>query len=361
VPYETEDAEGGTAVGGAAGGVPGEYQWVQEEYQTQEDVIVRWDTETYTVMQDVQVGTTTETWTETERVQVGTLEEERTREVPIWGTETYYVDVPVYEDQEIPKDVEVPIYDTRTYTEVVDEFFYPTFIRETNVDVKEGGTIYVDGRITRLAGDLNGRLTLVGNEKVRVTGSLRYVDDNSRTAMLNGGDYTKPYVRNSSYDGRSTLGVIARKDVLLTSSMPYSAEINGTLMAVEGRVGIDGMAIQNDGEPTTWYYYGLTDAERHVEDNYNRTSYKTRRFTKDSLRRMGGIISNDRILETYIRQRSDGSSYVYAGFKRGRMRYDISLLFNPPPNFVEVPRPVVTYYVPVFFMRGDGSDVTLMN
>jgi hypothetical protein len=66
---------------------------------------------------------------------------------------------------------------------------------------------------------------------------------------------------------------------------------------------------------------------------------------------VGGIISNDRILETYIRKRSDGTAYVDAGFKRGRMQFDVGLIFNPPPNFVEVPRPVVTYYAPVFFMR----------
>ena len=71
---------------------------------------------------------------------------------------------------------------------------------------------------------------------------------------------------------------------------------------------------------------------------------------------MGGIISNDRIIESYIRARSDGTSYVDSGFKRGSMKFDINLLFNPPPNFVEVPRPVLTYYAPVFFQGGDEQD-----
>jgi hypothetical protein len=44
---------------------------------------------------------------------------------------------------------------------------------------------------------------------------------------------------------------------------------------------------------------------------------------------------------------------VSAGFKRGRVQYDINLLFNPPPNFVEVPRPVVTTFLPVIVTRGD--------
>ena len=68
---------------------------------------------------------------------------------------------------------------------------------------------------------------------------------------------------------------------------------------------------------------------------------------------MGGIISNDRIVETYIRPRKDGTAYVAGGFKRGTMRYDLSLLFNPPPSFVEVPRPVVTHFAPVFMTRDD--------
>ena len=42
-----------------------------------------------------------------------------------------------------------------------------------------------------------------------------------------------------------------------------------------------------------------------------------------------------------------------AGFKRGNMKFDINLLFNPPPNFVEVPRPVLTYYAPIFFVRNN--------
>ena len=96
-------------------------------------------------------------------------------------------------------------------------------------------------------------------------------------------------------------------------------------------------------------------AENEKADAYELTGYHTHRFVKDSLRRIGGIISNDRILETYIRPRSDGTSYVDAGFKRGSMRFDFNLMFNPPPNFVEVPRPVQISVAPVYFMR-DNDD-----
>jgi hypothetical protein len=356
VPYDDgTDAGGGTAVGGD-GGVPGEYQWVEEEYQTQENVLVGYDTETYITTEMVQVGTTTVTWTVTIDVQVGTIQEDRTRQVPIFGTETYTVDVPVYEDQEVLVDRNIPVYETQTYTWTEQEFFPPTLVDTTYVDLADApNTVFIDGRITRLYGDINGRVTVVGNEKVRITGNLRYVDDDGDPAMLNGSDYTQAYKRNEQYSGNSVLGVIARDDVLFTASMPYQAEINATLLSAQGRVGIDGFAITEVGEPTKDYFYGMTDEERTKEEAYDATSYETRRFRKDSLRRIGGLISNDRILETYIRPRSDGTSYVDAGFKRGKMRFDFNLMFNPPPNFVEVPRPVVTSIAPVYFLREDES------
>ena len=91
--------------------------------------------------------------------------------------------------------------------------------------------------------------------------------------------------------------------------------------------------------------------KRSLERNYDRTDYRTRRFTKESLRRIGGLISNNRIVETYIQPDSNGNAYVDAGFKHGSMKFDLNLIFNPPPNFVEVPRPVLAAYAPIFLVR----------
>ena len=41
--------------------------------------------------------------------------------------------------------------------------------------------------------------------------------------------------------------------------------------------------------------------------------------------------------------------------KRGSMRFDFNLMFNPPPNFVEVPRPVVTSVAPIYFVRNEND------
>ncbi len=399
VPYDPDpDNMGGTSVGGGASGVAGEYEWVEEAYDVQEDYIDYYVTETYFEDQLVQIGTTTVNWTVPELVQVGTTTvnwsewqlqqtgtvtvtwtviepvqigtilvewedpvlvqigtepETRYNDVDMYVDEAYVEDVPVYELQDVEYTVSSPIYESVTVTWFETEFQYPALVSTEYIDLSSTGpgSIYIDGRITELSGTLNGRLTIIGNEKVRVTGSIQYRDNDDDTAMINGGDYRASYGRNPDYDGMSVLGVVARTDVLLTNQMPASAEINATLMAVEGRVGISGFQIDSLGEPVQNQYYGLTGTDLTKELAYAATTYADQLYVKDSLRRIGGIISNSRILETYIKPRADGTAYVDSGFKRGRMLFDINLLFNPPPNFVEVPRPVLVNYAPIFLVR----------
>jgi hypothetical protein len=347
VPYDTGgDVTGGTTVGDSGEWILGEYQWVEEEYPCMQEVLVGYETETYTVTEPVQVGTTTE---------------QRTREVPVYETETYTVEVPVYEEQTVEVTEEVPIYNEITKTRTEHAYQPPVALGHEHVWVDDtAGTVYVDGRVTSLEGDLNGRLTIVANEKVRITDDIRYVDDSGQTAMLDGNSTTEPYVRNPEYSGSSVLGVLARDDVVFTWEMPHQAEINATLMSVEGRVGADGLWIDADGnivKDSSWARKRLlTQEELEKERAYDRSgNYRTRPFVKDSLRRIGGIISNNRIVETFIRARNDGTAYVDAGFKRGAMRFDFNMRNNPPPNFVEIPRPVVTAFVPVFFVRNNDD------
>ncbi len=353
VPYN--DAGGGTAVGGG-GGVAGEWVWQQETYPCEQSVLTGYTTETYMATETVQVGTQTVTWQEQVQVQVGTQQQEETREVPVYETETYYVEVPVYETQGVEVERDFPVYETQTYTWIETVFIPPTFVNTQTVSLDSTScVIFIDGRITSLQGDIQGRVTLVGNETVRITGDLRYVDSEGDTAMLDGDKFNQPYVRNEEYDGNSVLGVIAREDILFTDSMSLMAEVNATLLAANGRVGIDGFQINEAGQPVPDPYYGLTPEERRKEEAYDRTSYDHDSFRKESLRRLGGIISNDRILETFVQPRGDGTSYVEAGFKRGSMRFDFNLLFNPPPNFVEVPRPVTISIAPVYLMRNQDG------
>ncbi|MHC5044464.1 MAG: hypothetical protein ACYTGI_19055 [Planctomycetota bacterium] len=363
VPYDSggDGAGSGTTVGDSGGGVLGEYKWVPEEYDTTETYIASYTTEEYTVIEAVQVGTTTETRTREVTEQTGTQEVEKTREVPVYTTETYYEEVPVYEKQDVEVTTDVPVYETETYTETHTYYQPPVALGQKIMWLGDtNGTIFVDGRIISMEGDLNGRLTVVSTDKVRITGDIKYIDDDGDTAMLNGGNPSVPYSRNTEYEGNSVLGVIAKDDVVFTWTMPTNAEINATLMSVEGRVGMDGIWLDANGEPyqdNRWARRKLlTKEEMTIEDLYDRSgTYRTRPFVKESMRRIGGLISDDRIMETYIRSRSDGTAYVAAGFKRGAMRFDFNLLHNPPPNFVEVPRPVLAYFAPVFAVRADDD------
>jgi len=260
---------------------------------------------------------------------------DKERQVPVYKTITEYKEEPVYKSVKVKKDIVVEDYETITVAYTETQWVSQKVVGNTMVSLSNdaGGTIFVDGNIVRLSGKVNGRITLVSTGGVRINGNLQYVDGGGNTVMKNGDDYTATYERNSEYLGKTVLGVIARGDVVYTHTMPSKAEINGTLMSVEGRVGVDGFWSDENGEL--------------VKDSWR----ARKKLLTEEQRRIGGAISNNRIMSTYIRSRSDGTTYVDAGFKRGSMHYDINMLFNPPPNFVVIPRPVLTNFAPVFFVR----------
>jgi cytoskeletal protein CcmA (bactofilin family) len=362
-------AGGGTVGGSGATDIMVEIE-VEETYTVQEDFVVGTKTTTYTVEEPVY-ETVKVPYEETDNVyewrkveytrEVPVYEEQevaKTREVPIVETVTKTREDPIYEVQSVEEDYRVNDYETITETWTEEVYVQPELVETHTLDLPEGsgGTMYIDGRVNTLEGDLNGRLTLVVNEKVRVTGNIQYVDDAGNTAMINGTStsYTEKYQRNELYKGNSTLGVISRDDILVTSSVPDYSEVNGTLMSTGGRVGIDGFVTMEDGElvkssrKNRNKYY--TEAQHEEYRAYQKTIWKHGTFKKSAFRRIGGVVSNNRILETWIRTK-DGISEVQYGFVSGNMQFDINLLFNPPPNFVEVPRPVLTYFVPVMLVR----------
>jgi len=388
VPYSSGDAGGGTAVGGGGAGALGEWVTVQEPYTEQETYISGY--KTVTTYKTEPVYTTTQVPYTVQEPVYETRQVAKTRTVPVYEnrqvakTKT----TPIYEMQQVTKYKDVPVYKTVTKYKTVDVFEDKQVAVQKKVDDYEtvtdtwteeffvsavslpkqkftlsedkGSTLYVDGRVLRMQGDLKGRLTVVGNESVRISNNIRYVDSKGELAMKNGSDYTKTYERNEKYTGHTVLGVIAREDVLFTSKMPLSAEINGTLMSVNGRVGVDGFWAKEDGElakdsssARKTYLTAERERQERAYDQYS--NWRTKTFVGDSLRRIGGVISNNRIMETYVTVDKDGMSKVDAGFKRGNMKFDINLLFNPPPNFVEVPRPVLTYMVPVMMVRNNDA------
>jgi hypothetical protein len=137
------------------------------------------------------------------------------------------------------------------------------------------GIIYAAGDVTAFEGTLNGRLTVAAGGSVDITGSVVYVDDLGRTSYLNGDDPSSDYVPNPDCEGDSVVGVLAEQDILYTRSVPEDFELNASLVAKNGRVGITGIRLDGEGEASL-------------------NAWNLGVFLKNSFRRLGGIISNHR-------------------------------------------------------------------
>ena len=109
---------------------------------------------------------------------------DKTRQVPVYTTETYYETVPVYEKQLVDVTTQVPVYEDKVETSTSTQYQPAVPLGDQLVWVNDqAGIIYVDGRVLSVEGDLQGRLTLVSTDKVRITGDIRYVDADGDTAM----------------------------------------------------------------------------------------------------------------------------------------------------------------------------------
>lgn len=317
----TAEGSGGTVAGGGTSTGYWRTETLMVDYE--EQYVVRYDTETRTRTEQVQVGTRTETrdeveWyvashqdvtvTRTRQVQTGTVDEQRTRrEQTGWNTVTRTREVPVYES----------FTETRTREVQVDE----EYVRTERVVAE--GTIYLRGDIRKLQGQLNGRVSLVSGGRVQITDSLVYVDDAGRQRMQNGLDTAQPYVENPDYTGNSLLAVMAKGDLLYDNEGPEKLEINASLVSVEGSVGFEGIAVSADG----------TDVGTSL--NTDNAAY-----VRDSLRRLGGIVSRKRPVATFI----DEFGNLAAGFERGESIMDQNLILSsgnnaPPPFMFEGPQP----------------------
>jgi hypothetical protein len=65
--------------------------------------------------------------------------------------------------------------------------------------------------------------------------------------IVNGTDPDRPYEPNTEYRGQAILGLVARKDIILTKDVPPELEINATLVATEGRITFEGITVSEDG------------------------------------------------------------------------------------------------------------------
>ena len=233
----------------------------------------------------------------------------------------------------ITENVDVPKYKDVAYT-LFEEIVIPgTKTKEHVVDSK--GVIYIEKAIISLSGQLNGKLTVVSNTSIAITGSVTYVDDSNNTRMLNGLDKTKPYEFNPAYQGDAVLQLVSRGDIDYSTMLPAQVEINASLVSTHGKVAMEGIRLSDDGTEIK--------VDQEVLDSPTL-------FVKDSLRRLGGILSRKRPVASFIK----GDNKVIAGFGTGVALMDRRLILEEggrviPPAAFELEHP--TWAIQVMGLR----------
>ena len=187
------------------------------------------------------------------------------------------------------------------------------------------GIFHIDGTVRSVKGNLNGRVTLLVNEKAEISDSLRYVDEDGDTFYLGGDSADSEYRQNPEFDRDGhALGILCRGDLLYSRSCPEHLEINASLISLEGRVGFEGIRIHDDG----------------------RAEVSGSPTLKGSLRRAGSIMSRYCVMSTLL-----GPSGVLTGFTSGSSDFDLDLRMNPPPGYPFEERP---FYLPLIVDPGTG-------
>jgi hypothetical protein len=305
-----EDTGSGSAGGGAvAGGGSGYWQTVYN-YQTQnvqvwvppvthQELRDNW----HWVTQSYVSGYTTETYTYTQQ---------QSYSPPRYTTESYQV-LDRYETQYVNATVSVTDHKVATY----------------NLDAN--GTMYVKGDVQLSAISsggwqgrqhhmLDGSFTIASGDDIEIRDTIQYgkLDplNQLQTAFLNGADQTKEYEKNPNYTGTSVLGLIAHDDIQITSNVPDQFEMNATVLTVNGEFRVNGTDVNSAGTVSA-------------------TSSGS--FVKTGMRSLGGVISNQRPVTTFV----DSSNTVTRGFRAAKTVYDVRQRTNPPRGFPTLNKPRV--------------------
>ena len=317
-PPTMQELEGGYAVGGREPEL-GHWEWVTTTETVEEQYIASYRDETRTRTERVQVGTTTVTWVERVRSidHYDSVDQLRWRQVQT-GTRTVTRSRQVFSHYEtVTRTVQRPVYRDEPYT-WIEQVWVPEEHVATH-SVSTQGLIYIEGDVRSIQGQVDGQISLATNSKATITGSLVYVDGDGRTRMLNGTDPSERYTFNQEYTGNSVLGIMARDDIRYAVDVPTRLEINASLISTEGMVGFTGIGVSGDGTIVTL----SPDASRPASD-----------YIKESIRRLGGIVSRQRPVTTYV----DATNTVLAGFERGMSFMDRNLMIrnggNAAPPFV---------------------------
>ena len=303
-PPDPDSVDGGASVGGGTGSY-GYWKTITETVTERERYVVSYNEVTKTRTAYRKIGERTVTDTVTDRTLIG---EYPSRDAAPTGPGIEIVanNKPIEAEEEY------------TYTETVT---VPEEYVETKT-VPADGTIYIAREIRSIQGTLNGKLTLITGGKARITDSIRYVDSAGNTRMSNGLDATKPYVENPDYKGQSVLALIAARDIRYAANGPTNLEVNASLISMNGTVSFEGISISSDGKKVSSHKTGGTRV-------------------KESLRRLGGVVSRNRPVASYV----DDSNRTQAGFERGSSIMDRNLIIDgnggiSPPFMFDQNKPI---------------------
>ncbi len=323
VPY---DGSGGASSGGgtvgATGTASGYWKRVTVTKDVEETYISGYTDETRTRMERVAVGTNTyeQTYQEQYVDHYDDVSVTRTRKIPIGTTDVTKTRQVLTGYQDVTKTKQVPIYNNITETYMKKVWVDETLVRTELVD--SNGVIYLAGNVRKMSGQLNGRVSLITSGEVKITGNIQYVDGSGNTRMLNGTNKDEKYTDNPDYAGQSLLAVMAKGDIRYSANCPPQLEVNASLISAEGSVSFEGIEVSADGK----------DVSSWLGDDPN--------FVKESIRRLGGIVSRNRPVATYI----DEWGFISAGFENGESIMDQNLILSsgtnaPPPFMFESAQP----------------------
>ncbi len=241
-----------------------------------------------------------------------------TVEKTVWVTVGY---------QDVTKDIWVPEYEYWTEEYQKTAYRNGPLIKTTNQPVPENGVIFSEGKIKALRGQVVGRVTVGTADNMLITGNLKYVDGSGGTAFLNGSNPDLPYEPNPNYDNNAVLGLVSAGDVIYSRKVPENLEINASVIALNGRVGIEGVVLAEDGSISKY---------NQMYDQWGRKKNKWK-FDRNSIRRLGGVSSARRPIDTVV----DGG-FIASGFKTGVQIFDGKLVTSPPPLIPAKDEPTFT-------------------
>ncbi len=324
VPFDklTPGATSGGGTVGASGKAAGFWKKITQTVDVEEPYISGYDTVTKTKTVKVKVGTKTYDVTTKESyiTHHDSVTVKKTKMVPD-GT----IDVTKTKKVFTGWDVVVKTKSVPVYTTVTEHYTKKVKVAEKLVDTKTidtDGVVYLQGPVRKISGQIDGRMSLITSGSVRITDNLQYVDGDGDVRMLHGTDMDQEYTANPDYDGDSLLAVLAQGDILYAKDAPEQLEVNASLISANGSVSFEGVKVTSDG----------TDVYTDLDTGGD--------YVKESLRRLGGIVSRFRPVATYI----DEFGFVGAGFENGASIMDDNLILSagtnaPPPFMFEAAMP----------------------